>query len=93
MNINHQELEDFLFDFPNLADFKAELITEDGLETLVISIEVLHTGNPEALSVQIVEETRNKFEVSPSVMVLDRGTLAKEFESSLKAPRFVDRRD
>ena len=93
VNINHQELEDFLFDFPNLADFKAELITEDGLETLVISIEVLHTGNSEALSVQIVEETRNKFEVSPSVMVLDRGTLAKEFESSLKAPRFVDRRD
>ena len=93
MNINHQELEDFLFDFPDLVDFKAELITEGGLESLAISIEVLHSGNAEALSAQIAERTKNKFEVSPSVEVLARGTLAKEFENSVKAPRFVDRRD
>ena len=93
VNINHQELEDFLFDFPDLVDFKAELITEGGLESLAISIEVLHSGNAEALSAQIAERTKNKFEVSPSVEVLARGTLAKEFENSVKAPRFVDRRD
>lgn len=93
VNINHQELEDFLFDFRDLVDFKAELITEGGLETLAISIEVLHSGNPKILSAQITEGTKNKFEVSPSVAVLARGTLAKEFENSVKAPRFIDRRD
>ena len=93
VNINHQELEDFLFDFRDLVDFKAELITESGLETLAISIEVLHSGNPKILSAQIAEGTKNKFEVSPSVAVLARGTLAKEFENSVKAPRFIDRRD
>ncbi len=92
VNINHQELEDFLFDFPHLVDFKAELITKSSLETLVISIEVLHSGNPETLSVQIAEGTKDKFEVSPLVAVLTRGTLAKEFENSVKAPRFIDRR-
>jgi len=93
VNINHQELEDFLFDFADLVDFKAELITEDALETLAISIEVLHKGNPEQLAAQIAEGIKNKFEISPTLNVLDRGTLAKEFESSVKAPRFVDKRN
>jgi len=93
VNINHQELEDFLFDFPDLVDFKAELVTEEALEKLVISIEVLHTGKPEQLASEVAEGTKNKFEMSPTVKVLERGTLAKEFESSVKAPRFVDRRD
>ena len=93
LNINHQELEDFLFDFADLVDFKAELITEDALETLAISIEVLHKGNPEQLAVRIAEGIKNKFEISPTLNVLDRGTLAKEFESSVKAPRFVDKRN
>ena len=93
VNINHQELEDFLFDFPDLVDFKAVLTTSSDIETLTISIEVLHSGNPEALSAQIAQRMKNKFEVSPAVEVLARGTLAKEFENSVKAPRFVDRRD
>ncbi len=92
VNINHQELEDFLFDFTDLVDFKAEVAAISDLETLTISIEVLHSGNSESLAVQIAEGTKNKFEVSPSVVVLARGTLAKEFENSVKAPRFVDRR-
>ena len=92
VNINHQELEDFLFDFPDLVDFKAELTTNSDIETLTISIEVLHSGNPETLTAQIAEGIKNKFEVSPAVEVLARGTLAKEFENSVKAPRFVDRR-
>ena len=92
VNINHQELEDFLFDFPDLVDFKSELITNRDIDTLRISIEVLHSGNPGALTAQITEGIKNKFEVSPAVEVLARGTLAREFENSVKAPRFVDRR-
>ena len=92
VNINHQELEDFLFDFPDLVDFKAELTTNSDIETLTISIEVLHSGNPETLTARIAEGIKNKFEVSPAVEILARGTLAKEFENSVKAPRFVDRR-
>jgi len=93
ININHQELEDFLFDYQILVDFKAELITEDGLESLVISIEVLHSDNPEQLAKKIFEDTKKTFEISPIVKILERGTLAREFESSVKAPRFVDKRE
>ncbi len=93
VNINHPELEDFLFDYEDLVDFKAEIVTENDLDLLRLSIEVLHSGDSAALSGRIIDDTKNKFEVTPDVVVLERGTLAAEFESSVKAPRFVDRRD
>ena len=32
------------------------------------------------------------FQVTPEIKVLDTGTLSREFEASVKAARFVDRR-
>jgi phenylacetate-CoA ligase len=46
------------------------------------------TGGPE----RIVEMIRRIFQVTPEVILLPRGTIAKEFEANVKAPRFVDRR-
>ena len=93
ININHPELEDFLFEYEDLVDFKAEIISENDLDLLCLSIEVLHSGNSIELSSKIIVDTKNKFEITPKVVTLERGTLAKEFENSLKAPRFVDRRN
>ena len=93
ININHPELEDFLFDYEDLVDFKAEIISENDLDLLCLSIEVLHSGNSTELSSKIISDTKNKFEITPKVVILERGTLAKEFENSIKAPRFVDRRN
>jgi phenylacetate-CoA ligase len=93
ININHPELEDFLFEYEDLVDFKAEIISENDLDLLCLSIEVLHSGNSIELSSEIISDTKNKFEITPKVVILERGTLAKEFENSLKAPRFVDRRN
>jgi len=92
VNINHQELEDFMFRMADVVDFKAELLTENDLEVLSISIEVVRGGDPASASTAVQSATKQTFEVTPSVTVLERGTLAREFESSVKAPRFVDRR-
>jgi hypothetical protein len=35
---------------------------------------------------------RRTFQVTPEVTVLPRGTIAKEFEANIKAPRFIDKR-
>jgi hypothetical protein len=35
---------------------------------------------------------RDTFGLTPEVAVLEAGTLAREFEASVKTPRFVDRR-
>ena len=93
MNINHQEYEDFLFDIPEVNDFKAELVTApDGTDSFSLSIEIRAGVDIAALSEKVTRATKATFEVTPNVFVLDLGTLAKEFESSVKAPRFVDKR-
>jgi len=93
VNINHQEYEDFLFDIPDVNDFKAELVTaDDGTDSFSLSIEIRPGVNIAAISEKVTDATKRTFEVTPSVSVLDLGTLAKEFESSVKAPRFADKR-
>lgn len=93
VNINHQEYEDFLFDIPEVNDFKAELVTaDDGTDSFSLSIEIRPGVDSAAVSEKIADATKRTFEVTPNVSVLDPGTLAKEFENSVKAPRFADKR-
>ena len=93
ININHQEFEDFLFNIPEVNDFKAELVTaEDGTDSFSLSMEVRSEADADAVSRKVIEATKAMFEVTPGVSILDLGTLAKDFESSVKAPRFADKR-
>jgi phenylacetate-CoA ligase len=92
ININHAELEDFMFRNALVGDFKAELVTVRDLDGLRLSIEIKPGADAEAVAARLAEDMRNSFEVTPELVVLDRGSLAKEFESGVKAPRFVDRR-
>ena len=94
VNINHQEFEDFMFDIPEVNDFKAELVTAgDGTDGFVLSVEFRPGGSLDDAAGEIVQRTKRVFEVTPEIRMLETGTLAKEFESSVKAPRFADRRE
>lgn len=92
INLSHAEFEDFMFRTLEVADFKAELINQGGLDEFVLSIEVARGADTSRIASRVSESTKAKFELNPSVVVLERGTLAREFESAVKAPRFVDRR-
>lgn len=93
ININHAEYEDFMFAMPEIADFKAELVTlDDGLDRMRVSVEINRVIDGNAARAKIESTSRAKFEVAPEVVILERGTLAREFEASVKAPRFIDRR-
>ncbi len=93
VNINHQEYEDFVFDIPEINDFKAELVTaDDGTDRFAVSIEVRPGCDRDAVARNLVERTKGVFEVTPEIGILEIGTLATEFESSVKAPRFADLR-
>jgi phenylacetate-CoA ligase len=92
VNLNHSEFEDFVFRNEEVGDFKAELVSENDLDTLVVSIEVRRGVNPAAASQTMQTAVREKFGVTPRVVVLDAGTLAREFEGAVKMPRFADRR-
>ena len=93
ININHQEFEDFLFENTAVMDFKAEALeSEDSTDVFKVSIEARGDANVAALRIAILDGTKDRFELTPEVEFLAVGTLAKEFESSVKAPRFTDRR-
>lgn len=93
VNINHQEFEDFMFSIEAVNDFKAEAVEqEDGVDQLVLSIEVNREADDATTAAEVSARTKRHFEVTPEVTVLPLGTLAREFESSVKAPRFVDKR-
>ena len=68
-------------------------MTAHDLEDLQLSIEVRHDADRHRVAAEFLMSVKDKFGLTPKVTVLDRGTLAKEFESSVKTPRFVDRRD
>ena len=94
VNVNHQEFEDFMFAHHEVNDFKLELVSDPGgLDVLRLSVELRRGADADAAAREVRERTKATFEVTPEVAVLETGTLAAEFENSVKAPRFVDRRD
>lgn len=93
VNINHSELEDLMFLDVDVADFKAEADTSSsGLELLRLLIETRRGIDSEAVARRVRQEISTAFDVMPEIVVLEPGTLGREFEASVKAPRFVDKR-
>jgi len=93
VNINHSDLEDSMFRNAAVLDFKAEaLATDTGNDVLHLYIEVQPGfGENDAMS-SVISEIRDRFENNPQITVLPTGTIGREFETSVKAMRFVDRR-
>src|SRR5438067_2637211 len=87
VNINHAELEDAMFRDADVVDFRAEVTNKGGNDVLHLHVET-RTGGPG----RIAETIRQTFQVTPELTLLARGTLAREFEANVKAPRFVDKR-
>ena len=87
VNINHAELEDAMFRDTAVVDFRAEVTNVGDNDVLHLHVET-RSGGPEG----IVDMVRRTFQVTPQVSLLPRGTIAKEFEANVKAPRFVDKR-
>ena len=92
ININHAELEDFVFRNPAVNDFKCEALTFADKDVLRVSVELKRGTDADRAVAGLVGEIRNTFEMQAEIVVLESGTLAREFESSVKAPRIVDRR-
>jgi phenylacetate-CoA ligase len=93
VNINHPELEDLMFFDAEIADFKAEVFTSDtGLDVLHLLVEAKRGVDVELLSQRLQSNVSTSFEIKPQLTLLEPGTLAREFETTVKAARFVDKR-
>jgi phenylacetate-CoA ligase len=88
VNINHADLEDLMFRDPQVVDFRAEIYNgADGNDVLH-----LHVETRDERKEAVIEATRKTFQVTPQVTLLPRGSIARDFEATIKAPRFVDKR-
>jgi len=93
VNINHADLEDFMFAQTAVQDFKGEAVTAaDGQDRLRLLIEIRRGADAAAVSGALLRSIKLKFEQTCDIEILAAGTIAQEFEKSVKAPRFVDRR-
>ena len=93
VNINHGDLEDFMFAQGAVQDFKGEAVTAaDGQDRLRLVVELRRGADAGAVKQELVAAVKRKFEQTCEVVILAAGTLAQEFEKSVKAPRFVDKR-
>ena len=57
-----------------------------------MSIEVRRGVDPAGAAERLKVAVHEQFELTPRIVVVETGTLAQEFEASVKMPRFVDRR-
>jgi len=55
-------------------------------------VEIKRDADPVTAVALVEREIKRVFELTPRVEILALGTLAREFEASVKAPRIVDRR-
>jgi phenylacetate-CoA ligase len=92
VNLGHQDLEDLMFRQVEIGDFRAEVLNEGGTDLLKVSVEVHRGRDAGEVSARVARLIRDTFELTPRVVILDAGTLAREFEANVKAARFVDRR-
>jgi len=92
VNINHGDLEDFMFAEAAVTDFRAEAMNDGGLDSLRLQIEVRRGVDSAEVRRGLGERIRTTFGLTPEVEVLEMGTLARDFEKAVKVPRFVDRR-
>ena len=92
INIGHSEFEDFMFGQAEVNDFKAEVVSGEGNDEFRLSVE-FKRGSGAEVTQALAGRVKQTFELSLAVVVLETGTLGKEFEKNVKAPRFVDRRE
>jgi phenylacetate-CoA ligase len=93
VNIGHAEFEDLLFRQREVNDFKCEAVTVQSEDVLRVFVEIKRGCDVQAAMLDVSKVIRRTFELTPDIVQLPLGTLAKEFETSIKAPRIVDRRD
>ncbi len=93
VNINHPELEDLMFFEPAISEFRAEVYNaEGGLDVLHLFIEVKGGMSEDSVQEKVIAKVRQSFQVTPKITVQQQGTIARDFETNVKAPRFVDKR-
>ena len=92
VNINHADFEDFMHRRAAILDFRVAAAASDTLDELRVEVELRRDCDRAAELTSLAQAIRATFEVTPSIALVEDGSLARAFAGDLKAKRFVDTR-
>ncbi len=92
VNIGHNDLEDMMFANPDVGDFRVEAASADGRDLLMIYLEACAGADADGLGERVAAEMQRVFGLAPDLVWCEPGAIAKTFEQSVKATRFIDTR-
>ena len=92
INVNQADIEDFMHRQGAVSDFKIEAVETGALDALRISVELGRGAEASNHSEQLSRSVKSTFELTPEVVVLEPGTLEREFTGQVKQVRFIDKR-
>lgn len=92
VNIGHNDLEDMMFANPDVGDFRVEAASADGRELLMVYLEARTGADADTLGERVSAEMQRTFGLAPDLVWCEPGAIAKTFEQSVKATRFIDTR-
>ena len=92
INVNQADIEDFMHRQDAISDFKIEAVETDTLDALRVSVELRHGAVATNEIDQLSGSIKSIFELTPVVVVLELGTLEREYSTQVKQARFIDQR-
>lgn len=92
INVNQADIEDFMHRQDGVSDFKIEAVETGTLDALRLSIELRRGAESADETERLIRAVKTTFELTPEVMVLEPGTLEREFAGQVKQVRFIDQR-
>ena len=92
INVNQADIEDFMHRQEAVTDFKIEAVETGALDALRVSIELRQGAEAARETERLSHSVKTTFELTPEIVVLEPGTLEREFAGQVKQNRFIDRR-
>lgn len=92
VNIGFTDFEDLMFSTPEIADFRVEIVAEEGRDELDLHVEFGDGAEPALAGEKLSMAVHRTFEVKPRIRRASAGEIARAFEGSFKPPRFADLR-
>jgi phenylacetate-CoA ligase len=92
INLNHNELEEHLLAFDDVADYMITAVVEHEREVLRIDLELFPGASERDVVNQVRAEMTRAFEVEPDVRPVTAGSIAAQLAANIKQTRVFDRR-
>ena len=91
-NIGFTDLEDLMFGFKEVSDFRVEIVWQNDRDELDIFVELAKISDEDTLVNNLKELVQRTFGLVPRIKIGNNGDIAKAFEGTFNPVRVEDLR-